>query len=252
MILNEIINLIEEKFPKNLAYPWDNIGLLAGNRGMEINKILLTLDITPNVVDEAINMGAELIISHHPLIFEGIKSFEEGTSKTDMYVKLIRNNIAVYSAHTNMDLAESGINQKLSEIFGLKNSAPLEDETGLGRVGDIEKTTLFEFANKVKKTLNTENVRVSGDADKEISKVAIGSGACSDLYPVAIQKGADVLITADLKYHTAIDAYFDGIAIIDAGHYPTEIIAMDIFSELLKDTGLKIEKSKNSDIFKFI
>ncbi len=252
MILEEILNIIEENYPKTLAYSWDNVGMLAGSKKKEIKKVLLTLDVTPTVVDEAIDWGADLIISHHPLIFDGIKSFSEESSKVNMYVKIIRNNLAVYSAHTNMDRAERGINQRLSEIFGLKNTEILEDETGLGRIGDMEKTTLFEFAKTVKEKLNTPMVRVSGNPDSKISKVAIGSGGCSDLYPLAISKGADVLLTADLKYHTAIDAYFDGISIIDAGHYPTEIIVMDMFYDLLKNTGLEIRKSKNSDIFSYI
>ena len=252
MILKEIINIIEEKYPKNLAYEWDNVGLLAGSCKKEIKKILVTLDVTPDVVDEAVNLGIDLILSHHPLIFEGVKSFEENSAKTNMYVKIIRNNMAVYSAHTNMDRAENGINQRLSEILGLKNISVLEDETGLGRVGEIDETSLSQFAKMIKEKLNTKMVRVSGNPDAKISKVAIGSGACSDLYPIAINKGADVLVTADLKYHTAIDSANDGISIIDAGHYPTEIIVMDMFEEILKNTNLKIYKSKITDIFSYI
>lgn len=252
MILNEIISIIEEKYPKILAYQWDNVGLLAGSGEKEIKKVLVTLDVTPDVVDEAINLGADLILSHHPLIFDGIKSFEENSAKTNMYVKIIRNNLAVYSAHTNMDRAESGINQRLSEILGLKNISVLEDETGLGRIGEVDETTLLEFTKMVKEKLSIKMVRVSGNLDAKISKVAVGSGACSDLYPLAIEKGTDVLITADLKYHTAIDSKSDGISIIDAGHYPTEIIVMDMFEEILKNTNLEIYKSKMTDIFSYI
>ena len=252
MILKEIINIIEENYPKTLAYSWDNVGLLAGNIEKEIKKVLLTLDVTPDVVDEAIDLGVDLILSHHPLIFEGVKSFEESSAKVNMYVKIIRNNLAVYSAHTNMDTAENGINQRLAEVLGLENIEVLEEETGLGRIGEIKKTSLFEFAKLVKTKLNTPMVRVSGGSDSEVLKVAVGSGACSDLYPLAISKDADVLVTADLKYHIAQDAHFDGISIIDAGHYPTEIIAMDMFSDLLKDTGLQLFKSKSRDIFSYI
>lgn len=251
MILSEIIKIIEAEYPKNLAYEWDNVGLLAGRADMDIKTVLVTLDITPDVVKEAKECGAELILSHHPLIFDGIKNFCENNSKTNMYIDIIRNKIAVYSAHTNMDTAPNGINQKLSELFSIKNTMPLDPETGLGRVGDIEPKPCGDFIKEVSEKLSTP-IRFSGDREKIIKRAAVGSGACADLIPNAIAGGADVFITADVKYHNAIDAVSDGLSIIDAGHYPTEIIVMDMFWELLKNTDLKIVKSKNKDIFSFI
>ncbi len=252
MLLKEIIKILEKEYPKNLAYEWDNVGLLAGNENRDIKTVLVTLDITPKVLSEAIENGADLILSHHPLIFSGIKNFREDNPQTKMYADIIRNNIAVYSAHTNMDTAPRGINHQLATLFSLKNIALLEEETGLGRYGDISEITLKEFAENVKKLLKTPNLRVSGDLNKIISRVALGSGGCSDLIPKAIAVGADVMVTADVKYHTAIDADTSGIAVIDAGHYPTEIIATDMFSKLLENTGLKIIKSKNTDIFSYL
>ena len=252
MILSEIIKLIENKYPKNLAYEWDNVGLLAGSPENDINTVLLTLDVTPYVVREAVNLGADLIISHHPLIFSGIKSFCETDSKTKMYTKIIRHNIAVYSAHTNMDTAPEGINQKLAELFCLTDIQPLDKATGLGRIGDIKETTLKDFAETVKNKLCTPFVKISGDPEKIIKRAAIGSGACAELADAAAADGADVLLTADIKYHNAIDSVCGGIAMIDAGHYPTEIIVMDMFEDILKNTGLQIKKSKNEDIFSII
>lgn len=251
MILSEIIKIIENEYPKNLAYEWDNVGLLAGNKNNDIKTVLVTLDITPEVVKEAIDCGAELILSHHPLIFSGIKNFREGNSKTDMYINLIRNKISVYSAHTNMDTAPNGINQKLAELFSFKNIKPLDAETGLGRIGDVEPKSFREFIEEVSKKLSTP-VRFSGNSEKIIKRAAVGSGACAELIPNAIKDGADIFITADIKYHNAIDAVSDGLFLIDAGHYPTEIIVMDMFSKLLKNTDLKIKKSVNKDVFSFI
>lgn len=252
MILKDIIKIIENEYPKNLACDWDNVGLLAGKESQSIKTVLLTLDITPDVVEEAIYNKADLILSHHPLLFGGVKSFAEDNEKTNMYVKIIRNNICVYSAHTNMDIAPNGINQRLAELFNLTDTDPLESETGLGRIGNISEISLKDFCETVKEKLKTPMLRVSGNTNALIKKIAIGSGSCSDLIPEAIKKSADVMITGDMKYHTAIDSVNMGISVIDAGHYPTEIIVMEMFENLLKDTGLKIKKSKNPDIFSYI
>lgn len=247
MKLTEIYEIIEANYPKNLAMQWDNPGILAGKPEQEISTILVTLDITSSVVKEAISAGAELIISHHPLLLGGVNNFYEDNFKNKMYSEIIRNNIAVISAHTNMDCAENGINQTLAELLGLKNIKVLEDETGLGRIGEIEETTISEFSKKLKSLLGTPFLKLAGDAERKITKVAVGSGSCGDIYPVAIKKGAELFITADVKYHIALDAAEDGIAIIDAGHYPTERIVMDMFEKILKD--VKIIKSQNKDIF---
>lgn len=252
MILKDIINIIEKEYPKNLASEWDNVGLLAGKDTNEIKSVLVTLDITPDVVDEAVKMNADLILSHHPLLFGGVKSFREDNEKMNMYVKIIRNNISVYSAHTNMDTAPYGINQRLAELFNFSDIEVLEDETGLGRIGNIKEITLKDFCKVVKEKLNTPGLRVAGNLNSTIKRVAVGSGSCGDIIPIALKKGADVMITADMKYHIAIDSVDNGISVIDAGHYPTEIIVMDMFEKLLKDTGLEIKKSENKDIFSYI
>ncbi len=257
MILQELILKIEEKFPPDLAYSWDNIGLLAGDPNQEIKTVLVTLDINSAVAREAENISADLILSHHPILMSGIKNVQLNTENGKMLSILLKNNIAVYAAHTNLDVAPNGINARLASIFSLTNSEILADEqpggAGLGRVGNLEREiTLSEFAELCKTKLNTPAVRVCGDPDKKIKRIAIGSGGCSDYIPAAIAKKADVMLTADMKYHTAIDAVLDGIAVVDAGHYPTEIIVMDIFSSLLEEHGLKIIRSENQDIFRFI
>lgn len=251
MILKDIIKIIENEYPKNLAMQWDNVGLLAGNEENEIKTVLLTLDITPKVVEEAIKINADLILSHHPLLFEGVKCFAENNPKMNMYAKIIRNNISVYSAHTNMDTAPNGINQKLAELFGFSDIEVLEDETGLGRIGNIKEIKLKDFLNTVKEKLNTPNLKIAGNVESKIKRVAVGSGSCGDIIPEAIKKGADLMITADVKYHIALDSD-SFISVADAGHYPTEIIVMDMFENLLKDKDLIIKKSENKDIFSYI
>lgn len=254
MKLKEIIEIIEKEYPRELAYEWDNPGLFFGKADNEIKKVIVTLDVTPEVVEQAISQNAQLILSHHPMVMSGVKTLSDGSMISCMIEKIVKNNISIYSAHTNMDTAKNGINQKLAELFGLENVEILEqdkpyDDCGLGRIGDLSKETdLYAFCEVVKEKLNTPFVRVCRE-NRKIKRVAVASGSCSEYVPTAIKKGADVIITADMKYHHCIEFVFDGISIIDAGHYPTEIIVKDMFSDLLKDCGVEIVKANVSDIF---
>ena len=254
----EIKNIIEKVCPENLAYPWDNVGLLCGNENKEVNTILVTLDTNLNVVREAIAAGADMIVSHHPILLNGIKRIDYSTPTGEMLKLLIENNIPVFAAHTNMDTAKGGINDALAKLFNLTDVKILEQHTdnteaGLGRYGKLnEKMTLTELAETAKKKLKTPHVRVSGNLNTVISTLAVASGSCSEIIPLAKSLGCDAVITGDMKYHNTIDNVESGICIIDAGHYATEIIVMDIFENILKNTGVKIIKSKNEDIFKFI
>lgn len=253
MKLKDIINIIEENYPPCLAYDWDNSGLFFGDIEKEILKVLVTLDITPNIIDQAIENGADMVLAHHPITMGGIKSLADGTMLSDMIINAVKNDICIYSAHTNMDTAKNGINQKLAELFDLEDICVLEndkpyDDCGLGRIGNLKKEmSLSDFCELVKEKLNTPFVRVCGD-DRKIKKVAVASGSCSEYVPAAIKKGADVIITADMKYHHCIEFVYDGIAIIDAGHFPTENIVKDMFKEILTD--IAVISANNEDIFK--
>ena len=252
MRLYEIAELIEREFPLEDAYEWDNCGLLLGDRNRDIKTVLLSLDVTPSVLEEAKNCGAELILSHHPILFGGAKRITSDTAEGKTVMSLLENKIAVYAAHTNCDVGKNGINARLAELFGLCGAEPLE-ENGLGRIGNLEKPlTLLEFAESTKLILNTPFVRICGDKTATLSRVAVASGACADSIPRAAEKGAEVIVTADMKYHEMLDYSELGIAIIDAGHYPTENIVKDIFYGILKDTGLTLVKSANPDIFQLV
>lgn len=257
MILRDIITKIEEQFPPELAYEWDNVGLLAGNPDRDIQTVLVTLDVNSAVAEEAKKLGADLIVSHHPILMQGIKSVRTDTEDGKMLSVLLKNDIAVYAAHTNLDVAPTGINAVLAEKFQLENIEILADEqpggAGLGRIGEFkESMSLSAFAELCKAVLNTPAVRVSGNPAQSVKRVAIGSGGCGDYIPIAKAQGADVMLTADMKYHPAINAVLSGISVVDAGHYPTETVAMDIFESVLKDLPIKICKSQNKDIFQYI
>lgn len=254
----DIIEKIEKICPKNLSYSWDNVGLLCGDENKEVKTVLVTLDTNVSVVKEAINSRADMIVSHHPILLGGIKRIDYSTPTGEIIKLLIENNIPLFAAHTNMDTAKGGINDALAELFKLNNIKILEQHTenteaGLGRYGKFKTSIkLSELAEKTKELLNTPHVRVSGNLNNKISTLAVASGSCSEIIPLAKSLGCDAIITGDMKYHNAIDNAESGICIIDAGHYPTETIVMDIFENILKDTDVKIIKSKNKDIFQFV
>lgn len=257
MKLSEIIKIIENEYPPHLAYEWDNPGLFCGDREKDIKKAVVSLDMSADAVVAAVDNGAELILSHHPVVIDAIKTLSDNTMASKVITEAIRHDIALYSAHTNMDTAKDGINQKLCGLFGLSETEVLEKDKpdegcGLGRVGYLaEKMTLFELCELTKKLLKTPFVRVSGE-DREVRKIAVASGSCSEYIPRAIEKGCGCIITADMKYHNAAEYAYQGIAVIDAGHYPTENIVLDMFSGLLKDTGVEIIKNTGKDAFRVI
>lgn len=258
MNVNEIIELIERVCPKNLAYDWDNVGLLCGDKNKEVKTVFVTLDTNLSTVKEAISVGTDMIVSHHPILLSGIKRIDYSTPVGQMLKLLIENNLPVYAAHTNMDTANGGINDALAELFGLTDVKILEQHTknseaGLGRYGKLKTPITFSTLAKItKEKLKTPYIRASGSPDTIISTLAVASGSCSEIIPLAKSLGCDAIITGDMKYHNTIDNVENGICIIDAGHYPTEIIVMDIFENILKNTDLNIIKSKNKDIFWFV
>ena len=252
MKLKEIAEIIEKEFPLSAAFEWDNCGILLGDGEAEINRVLISLDVNNAVLKEAEKTGADMILSHHPILFDGTKRVTAETPEGRLVMGLLKNNIAVYAAHTNCDVGTNGINARLSSLFGLCGAEPLED-SGLGRIGNLKTPLCFgDFAALTKKLLRTPFVRVCGDKTAEVSRIAVAGGACADIIPEAVKKGADVIVTGDMKYHDMINYSETGIFIIDAGHYPTEIIALDIFEDILKNSGLTLIKSENPDIFEFM
>ena len=249
MKLYEIIKIIEDNFPPENAYEWDNVGLLLGDKESDISKILLTLDITEATVGEAKENGCQLILSHHPMLFGGIKKITAETAEGRIIMSAARNGISIYASHTNCDVAPGGINAYLAEILELEEAVPLE-ENGLGRVGQLKKICrLDELCKNIKASLNLDFVRFCGDESKLIKTVAIGSGACSDSIPEAIKSGADVMITGDTKYHNMLDFSKD-IAIIDVGHFGSEIVVCDIFEKLLESCDVELVRTKSQDVYK--
>jgi len=229
----DIAGFIEEKAPRHLAEYWDNVGLIIGSPRHEVSRVMVCLDVTLKVVVEAVEKKADFILSHHPVIFKDIKSINDDDFKGKIIYELIKNGINVYSAHTNLDVAVGGINQSLAELLELIEVKNLNDykedrlrkQYGHGMVGLLEASMKpEEFIKMLKDKLNVKHLRLVGALNKEIRRVAVFCGSFDENWSGIEQSGADVLVTGDLKHHTAIDATGKGICIVDAGHYATERI----------------------------
>jgi len=206
---------------------WDNSGLQIGDLNINIKTIMLTLDIDLNAVNYAKENNADLIITHHPLLFNSLKSIDYNTYDGKIIRDLIKNNINLYSMHTSLDMAEKGINFELAnklEIVEYDILHPINiDKSGYGGIADVEPVNIIEFAEKVKLLLNCQSIKLYCCNEKQIiKKVAFCGGSGSEFIFDAINSGADVYITGDIKYHQAQSALKSNLCIIDAGHYNTE------------------------------
>ncbi|MFZ5985911.1 MAG: Nif3-like dinuclear metal center hexameric protein [Bacillota bacterium] len=364
--INEIIRFLEELAPNNLAEDYDNVGLLLGNRDSAVNRVMVCLDVTSKVAAEAAEKGVDLIVSHHPVIFKGLKRINEDDPKGRIIYNLIKNNIGVYSVHTNLDVVKGGVNNHLSMTLGLteiKNlkkyksemlykivvfvpqdsvdlvrdamsragagwignysdcsfmtkgtgtfrplegtnpyigkkgnlervdeyrletvapqkslkkvveamtsAHPYEEvaydiyplevsakEYGMGDIGVLkEPVTLNEFVKTVKEKLDVSSVRVIGSIDRKIKNVAVFCGSFDESLSGLVKSNADVLVTGDIKYHTAVDIMEMGMCVIDAGHFNTEKIIVPRLSELISGKFPELEVISNKveeDPFKII
>ena len=234
MLCKEIIQVIEASYPKEAALDFDNVGLLAGRLEKEVSKVYLALDATEEVIDKAIALGTDMLITHHPLIFSPMKRVTDEDFIGRRVVKLLQNDISYYAMHTNYDVL--GMAELSGRIMDLQNGEVLDvtyaDEEGhpegIGRIGNLEKEmTLEECCVYVKHRLDLGSLKVFGDMQKKVHRLAISPGSGKSSIAVALEKGADVLVTGDIGHHDGIDAVEQGLAVIDAGHYGTEYIFIE-------------------------
>jgi dinuclear metal center YbgI/SA1388 family protein len=250
MKVGEILNYMNEFAPFDYAESWDNVGLMLGSRQSEVSKVLLCLDVTSKVIREAIGYGAELIVSHHPFFFSKLSSLDFDTIKGQQLQTLTAKDISVISAHTNLDVAVGGVNDTLAETVGLKELKALrsyvpqgyEHDLGLGKIGILETYTDFnEFIDNIKKSLNITNLRVIGSHPEKVKNVAVFCGSFDVELDYLSSLQQDVLITGDLKYHTALEAREMGLCIIDVGHFASEHVILSRLQKLLADKFDSIE-----------
>lgn len=240
MKFEEIIQAIQKIAPEYMQESWDNSGVQIAAGNHEIHKVLTSLEMTDEIVEEAIREDADMIITHHPLIFGGIKSVDSRDMTGSMIVKLIQAGISVYSSHTPFDKTEGGNNDYLAELIGLRDISGFTDGDEvdmIGRIGILpQPVTLAAMADMLAEELNVESeqIRVVGDMNQMIQTVGLCTGAGADLLDLAIENGCQLFITGDLKYHDAQKAKALGIAVIDAGHYGTEKTFADNFADKLR------------------
>ena len=250
MNVKELYQKFEEEIPAELREPWDNDGIMCCPDGTsEVYRVLVTLDVTEEIVDYAIERGFDLIVSHHPLVFKPIASIDEENHIARKLIKLICSGISVFSFHTRADKLCGGVNDRLAEIIGMKDVTPFGDGD-LGRVGNIEEAMdLQDFAYRVKQLCGSDIIRYA-DAFNDVHRVALVGGDGKGYVKAAIEAGADTYISGRIGYNVMEEAAEMGINLIEAGHYFTEQHICEFFRELLIDfdPNLYIEISDSNMI----
>lgn len=239
MKCQEIITILRKQAPEYYACDWDNVGLLVGDSQKEVQKIYIALDATEETIKEAIEQKADMLLTHHPMIFKGLKKVNTEDFIGKRVMSLIRADVAYYAMHTNFDV--KGMAELAAERMGLKDcqvlEATCEDEEGLqgiGKVGMLPAMEVRECAELVKRAFHLEQVKVFGDSNARITKAAICPGSGKSVIGKALESGAQVLITGDIDHHEGIDAAAQGMAVIDAGHYGIEKIFIPYMKQYLE------------------
>ncbi|WP_300382975.1 Nif3-like dinuclear metal center hexameric protein [Clostridium sp.] len=254
--IKDIIKVMEDFAPKNLKEDFDNVGFMVGDKEKNVKKILLALDCTLDVIEEAKEKDVDLIITHHPLLFRKPSSITMETLTGRKIIELIKNDIGLYSSHTNLDSAEKGLNETIVNILGFKDGILLEknknsrnDNEGLGRIVELKEDLLLEdLVTIVKEKLNIPFVKLVKGNNK-VKKIAIINGSGSDFISIACEKGADCIITGDTTYHYASDYKEMGVSIIDTGHFYSEWIVFQMVMNRLKENfeGIDLIASNKSE-----
>lgn len=243
--LQEIIQIIETLIPPSLAEDWDNVGLQVGDPQWSVRKIWVALDPTAAVVQAACDHRADLLVTHHPLIFKPLKRIDLQTGQGSILQAAVMNRLAIYAVHTNFDRAADGLNDILARKIGLKHLRPLEvlarkesdpapAGPGLGRIGDLKRgMRLRRFAEQLKARLSLKHLRVVGRPTLPVKTVAVCTGSGSSLMDRFIVSGAQVYVSGDLRYHDARSAEEAGLGLIDIGHFPSEHLMAAALAERL-------------------
>jgi dinuclear metal center YbgI/SA1388 family protein len=229
--LRDVVEVLDEVYPRDLAEPWDAVGLVAGDLDLPVARVLLAVDVTAATVAEALEGGADLLLVHHPLFLHGVHGVGTDTWKGRLVHRLVRAGCALFTAHTNADAAAPGVSDALARVIGLTDLRPLVPgrgvaPVGLGRVGTLSgPTTLGSFAEHVGRVLprTASGVRVAGPLDAEVSRVAVCGGAGDGLLDAARASGADVFVTSDLRHHVASASVAGGPPwLVDVAHWASE------------------------------
>jgi dinuclear metal center YbgI/SA1388 family protein len=273
--VDDIIAVIEQIAPLNLAEQWDNCGLQVGSRSQQVEKVWVALDPLLPVVAAAADQGVDLIITHHPLLFRSVRSIDLESAIGKVIAIAVEHRIALYAAHTNLDSAHHGINTRLADLIGLSGLEPLVPanvdpqytldrvevpQPGLGRIGWLDPPqTVGELVEPIKRCLNLTSVRIAGDTQLKVRRAAVCSGAGSSLMEAFLSSDAQVYISGDSRYHDARAVEEAGRALIDVGHFASEQIVIDSLVDQLRRAaktakwGISIEPCRmERDPFKIV
>ena len=237
MKVREVTSVIEAFAPLSLQESYDNSGLIVGRYDDEVSKILLAVDVTEEVIDEAVEQGCDMIITHHPIIFQPVKRFNSASPAERCVEQAIRRGIVLYAAHTNLDSTPQGMSWRVAQILGLKDvevmQATSSDGAGFGVVGELnEATPSLDFMRQVMEKFGVKALRHSDIVKPEVKRVAICTGSGGSLIDVARASGADIYLTADLKYNDFM-RHENSIILADMGHFESEYCAIELLFDIL-------------------
>ena len=257
MECKKVIEILEKQSPKSYACDWDNVGLLVGREDKEIQKIYIALDATDEAIEEAIANGADMLLTHHPMIFKGMKRVTQEDFIGRRIIRLIQNDMVYYAMHTNFDVM--GMADLAADYLGISDTRVLEitsvsetGEEGIGRYGSLKKEmTVRECCEEVKQAFSLENVKVFGDLERKVKTAAISPGSGRSVISNALQAGVDVLITGDIDHHEGIDAVAQKLTVIDAGHYGVEHIFIPYMEQYLQKEANELEVAVQPLTFPF-
>lgn len=245
LTINSIITFLEHFAPAQLAEEWDNVGLLVGDRGREARKAMTCLTITPDSAAEAIDEKADLIVTHHPLPFTGLKRLTTDSTPGRLLWDLISARISIYSPHTAFDSAREGVNQRLAEGLGLRGIQPLmptNENLGSGRWGWVEEPlSLADLGRRLKQFLHTDRLQMVGDPKRSIRTVAVACGAADELLAAAQTNGCDCMVIGEARFHTCLEAEATQIALVLPGHFASERFAVECLAEILSQQFPQLE-----------
>ena len=239
-LIQDILTDLEQQIPLALAESWDNVGLLLGDASVESQGVMTCLTLTEEVAEEAIREGANLVITHHPILFKAVKRLTTATSEGRILLQLARAGVSVYSPHTAFDSAREGINQQIALALGLSSIQPIrvkpQSIDGAGRWGQLAAPlTLSELLDQLKTICPAEQFTFVGKLDQLCNRVAIACGAAGDFLPDAAALGCQVFITGETRFHTCLEARSLGVAVVMVGHYASERPAIEELARRLND-----------------
>mgnify|MGYP002586790052 FL=1 len=233
--VSDIFAKLNEHAPVELKMGFDNVGQLAGRSDRTVDRVLVSLDITDAVIEEARTMGAQLIVSHHPLTFEGLKRVTDAGATERKFLSIIEGGISAICMHTNLDAAEGGVNDTLAAALGAKVLDKLNKEENVSRLCELpEELSFAEFLKLVKDRLSANGLRYAG-SERNVKRLGLCGGAGAGDLDLAIASGCDTFLTADVKHHQFIQANEDGINLVDAGHFSTENVVVPVLQRWLNE-----------------